>query len=442
MTIKLIYRWFPIWNRKNRYQTVSNRGVRIKHPSLSLRRNSYLLLIGLGISTLGDFIYLVAINVFVLKLTGSAAAVAGLWIIGPVASMITKFWSGSIIDRLNIRRIMIGTDIIRAALVALIPFLSSLWLIYVCLFFLSISKAFFEPAAITYITNIVPVKGRKKFNAFRSLITSSAFLIGPAISGVLLFVSSVHISIWINASSFLVSAIMLYLLPDIHHDHSDRTIRKLNMVVLRNDWKEVFTFSRDHHYIVKVYFLAQFFMIVALGMDAQEVVFTQKVLNLSETEYGLLISLTGVGSIVGATTVSLAAKRLSVKTLMCLGYFMVSVGYVVYAFSFSFWTVAIGFIILGFFNSFSGTGFMTFYQNNVPINMMGRISSIYGIFQSFLQIIFILLIGFTGGMIPIRFSIIAASTFMAVISILQIRLVLMPSKSEYFEEEVELKSTS
>jgi MFS family permease len=395
----------------------------------------------LGISTLGDFIYLVAINVLVLKLTGSAAAVAGLWIIGPIASMLTKFWSGSIIDRLNIRRIMIGTDIIRAILVAAIPFFGSIWLIYVCLFFLSVSKAFFEPAALTYITNVVPEKGRKQFNSFRSLITSSAFLIGPAISGALLLFTSVNMSIWINAFSFIVSAIMVYLLPNVNTE-VDVGVRKISLEILKSDWKEVFKFSQSNLFIVKVYFLAQFFMIVALGMDAQEVVFTQKVLNLSETEYGLLISLTGVGSIFGATIVSIMAKKLSIRVLISSGYFMVSVGYLVYAFSFSFWSVAIGFMILGFFNSFSGTGFMTFYQNNVPVKMMGRISSIYGIFQSFPQVIFILLIGFTGDIIPVRYSIIAASTLMLVISIWKIRLVLMPSKSEYFAEETQLKSIS
>jgi MFS family permease len=393
----------------------------------------------LGISTLGDFIYLVAINVLVLKLTGSAAAVAGLWIIGPIASMLTKFWSGSIIDRLNIRKIMIGTDIIRAFLVAIIPFFSSIWLIYICLFFLSVSKAFFEPAAITYITTVVPEKGRKQFNSFRSLITSSAFLIGPAISGALLLITTVNISIWINASSFIVSAIMVYLLPNVKTE-DDKTVRKLDLKILISDWKEVYKFSQNNLYIVKVYFLAQFFMIVALGMDAQEVVFTQKVLNLSETQYGVLISLTGVGSILGATTVSLLTKKLSIRALISSGYFMVSVGYLVYAFSFSFWSVAFGFMVLGFFNSFSGTGFMTFYQNNVPIKMMGRISSIYGIFQSILQVIFILLIGFTGDIIPVRYSIIAASTLMLVLSIWQIKLVLMPSKSGYFEEEIEHKS--
>lgn len=416
-------------------------GVYINQPSFSQKKNSYLLLFGMGISSLGDFIYLVAINILVLKLTGSAAAVAGLWIIGPIASMLTKFWSGSIIDRLNIRKIMIGTDIIRAILVAIIPFFSSIWLIYVCLFFLSVSKAFFEPAAITYITNVVPEKGRKQFNSFRSLITSSAFLIGPAISGALLIITSVNISIWINAFSFVVSAIMVYLLPNVNTE-VDVTVRKISLEILKSDWKEVFKFSQSNLFIVKVYFFAQFFMIVALGMDAQEVVFTQKVLNLSETEYGLLISLTGVGSILGATTVSMVAKKLSIRVLISLGYFMVSVGYLVYAFSFSFWSVAIGFLVLGYFNSFSGTGFTTFYQNNVPIKMMGRISSIYGIFQSFLQVIFILLIGFTGDIIPVRYSIIAASTLMLVVSILQIRLVLMPSKSRYFTEEAELKSTS
>jgi MFS family permease len=335
---------------------------------------------------------------------------------------------------------MIGTDIIRAALVAIIPFISSIWFIYVCLFFLSISKAFFEPAAITYITNVVPEKGRKQFNSFRSLITSSAFLIGPAISGALLLITSVDISIWINAFSFVVSAIMVYLLPNVNTE-VDLTVRKISLKILKSDWKEVFKFSQSNLFIVKVYFLAQFFMIVALGMDAQEVVFTQNVLNLSQTQYGLLISLTGVGSILGATTVSVVAKKLSIRTLISLGYFMVSVGYLVYAFSFSFWTVAIGFMILGFFNSFSGTGFMTFYQNNVPVKMMGRISSIYGIFQSFLQVIFILLIGFTGDIIPVRYSIIAASTLMVVLSILQIRLILMPSKSMYFAEETELQTS-
>ncbi|TYS01688.1 MFS transporter [Rossellomorea vietnamensis] len=401
---------------------------------MTLLNKNNLLLFGLGISTFGDFIYLVAINILVLQLTGSAAAVAGLWIIGPAASLLTKFWSGSIVDRMNKRKLMIGTDIARALLVALIPFCESVYLIYVVLFFLSLSKAFFEPASIAYITALVPEADRKRFNSFRSLITSGAFLVGPAISGVLILFASVEASIWINSVSFLISAVMLNALPDVEAE-LERT--KITLGVLREDWRVVYLFSRKHGYIAAIYFLSQFFMVIALGMDAQEVVFTRKILLLTEAEYGFLISITGIGSIVGASVVSALSAKLSVKVLMSSGFLLVSAGYLFYAFSFSFWSVAAGFLILGFFNPFWGTGFMTFYQNNVPLDLMGRFTSLFGMLQSILQIVFIMLIGFTGELFPLRYSIITASILMLLISVVLIGLISTPSKSSFYVEEGE-----
>jgi MFS family permease len=261
---------------------------------LSSKKNSFLLLTGISISTLGDFIYLVALNILVIKLTGSAAAVAGLWIMGPVASILTKFWSGSLVDRMNKRKLMINTDIIRAILVATIPFINSIWFIYVCLFFISVAKAFFEPTSMTYITNLIPQKERKQFNSFRSFLSSGAFLIGPAIAGVLLLITSAKIAIWINAFTFIISALMLYLLPNVETWDNTKLIKTLNIKILKEDWKKVFQFSGGNSYIVKVYFLALFFMIVALGMDTQEVVFTQQVLRLSESDFGFLVSIAGL----------------------------------------------------------------------------------------------------------------------------------------------------
>jgi hypothetical protein len=93
-----------------------------------------LLLSAVGISYIGDFIYLVALNLLIFAKTDSVAAVAGLWIIGPIAGIITGFWSGSMIDRLYKKHIMIITDVIRGCLVAIIPLLSELWSIYIVLF--------------------------------------------------------------------------------------------------------------------------------------------------------------------------------------------------------------------------------------------------------------------------------------------------------------------
>ncbi|WP_246945276.1 MFS transporter [Bacillus pinisoli] len=405
--------------------------------NLNSNKNSNLLLAGVGISSLGDFIYLVAINILILRLTGSPAAVAGLWIMGPVASIVTKFWSGSLIDRMNKRRLMIITDLIRAIIIAFIPFISSVWLLYVCLFLLSVARAFFEPTSMIYMTSLIPQEQRKQFNSFRSVFTSGAFLIGPAIAGFLIVATSIHIAIWINAISFVLSAGVILLLPNI--DEKATQVNKFNFKDIVLDWGYVLSFSRKNTYVISVYFLAQIFMVITLGMDAQEVVFTQKVLGLSETDFGLLISITGIGSVIGASVVSILAKRMSIQLLISTGFLFVAVGYMIYAFSFSFLSVAIGFILLGFFNAFSNTGFMTFYQNNVPVDMMGRISSVYSVMISVLQIVSVLLIGFTGEIIPLRYSVIGSSILVLGCGIALAYMVHKPIYKEYFREETTIK---
>ncbi|WP_235714711.1 MFS transporter [Neobacillus dielmonensis] len=414
----------------------NGRGVKLQATAnMTNKRNSFLLLFGVGISSLGDFIYIIAINIFVLKLTGSAAAVAGLWIIGPIAAILTKFWSGSIIDRANKRELMILTDFIRALVVAIIPILPSIWLIYVCLFFLSAAKAFFEPASVTYITSIIPRENRKQFNALRSFVTSGALVVGPAIAGALLMFTTANAAIWINAVSFAVSAFMLFLLPNV--EKSGNHSQSITLKVLMNDWKQVLSYSKKHSYIAAVFFLGQFFWIIALGMDAQEVVFIEKVVGLTETDYGLLVSITGIGYLVGSSALSYFSRRLSIKLLLGLGYVMVAAGYIIYAFSTSFLLVAIGFIVLGFFNSFSNAGLVTFYQNNVPVEIMGRISSVFGTIQSILQIGLVLLIGFSGELFPLRYSMIFASILIFCSSILLVLLVCQRSKESYYREIME-----
>ncbi len=388
------------------------------------------LLASFGISQFGDFVYLVAINVYLYQLTGSAAAVAGLWIIGPLAALLTKFWAGSVVDRADVRRWLIGTDLVRALLVALIPFLSSLPMMYLTLFGLAFVKAFFEPAAIRYLTQMIPESGRKSFNAYRGLITSSAFLIGPALAGLLLLVATPDVAIWINAGSFLVSGVLLLTLPSVSH----ATLSTVRLSDIRTDWRMVSRFSRTNWFVSRIYLVGILSMSLALAMDAQEVVFLQTVVGLTATDYGLLISITGIGSVLGGLTVARFANRLSLKTLLVSGYLFVAIGYLMYATAGSF--------LIGFFNAFAGTGFMTFYQNNVPQALIGRFTSLYGLGQSVIQILLILAIGFTGDLFPLRFSIIAGSVLLSLLSLILIRHVLQPDKEAFFRDDQTTKQIS
>lgn len=149
-------------------------------------KNPILLISGIGISYLGNWIYLIALNLSILNLTGSAAAVAGLYMIRPIAVLLTNTWSGSVIDRVNKRRLMIFVDIIRGLFVCLILFIGSLWFIYLILLLINIVGAFFGPSSSVYITKLIPAENRKRFNSIMSMTSSGAFLVGPAIAGVLI----------------------------------------------------------------------------------------------------------------------------------------------------------------------------------------------------------------------------------------------------------------
>src|SRR5690606_38902582 len=134
-------------------------------------------------------------------------------------------------------------------------------------------------------------------------------------------------------------------------------------------------------------------MIFSFAMDTQEVVFTQRVIGLSEVDYSLLISITGIGSVSGGILLSIFSSKFSLRQMIVIGVLMTAVGYIIYAFSWSFLTMTICFVILGFFNVFINAGISTFYQNNIPVDLMGRVTSIFQLIQSAVQVVFILGIG-------------------------------------------------
>ncbi|MBX9975393.1 MFS transporter [Cytobacillus firmus] len=392
------------------------------------------LLTGIGISRLGDFIYLIAINLIVYDMTGSAAAVAGLWIIGPVTSVLTNSWSGGMIDRKNKKSIMIWTDMARALCVALIPFLGSIGFIYAVLFLISMAKALFMPASTTYITKLVPIESRKRFNSINSLVTSGAFIVGPAIAGGLFLIGTIETAIFLNAASFVFSAVIIWLLPDMDKELKSPSVQTSAYETLRDDWKQVITFARREVFIISVYGCFLAFGLFSLAMDSQEVVFIQDVVGLTEADYSFLVSISGIGFALGALFITIVSKVLSIKQLMGYGMFLTAAGYLIYALADSFMMVVIGFTVLGIFNAFSSAGYQTFYQNNVPVEIMGRMTSVIGVIQSFAQIILLFGIGVLGDLFPLRYTIVILAVLDLILSLYVCWQLLKPGKQQYFSE--------
>ncbi|MGG0644890.1 MFS transporter [Sporosarcina gallistercoris] len=393
-----------------------------------------ILLSSIAISNMGNFIYLIAINIIVYHLTGSAAAVAGLWMISPLTNIATKFWTGSYIDYRSKRKIMMTTYIVRAVFISLIPLAHNMVVIYGILVVLSIANSFYHPASTTYLTIVVPIEKRKRFNSFRSFASSGAFIIGPAIAGAMLFSLSYELTLWINAVLFVVAALVLLLLPEKEVIDKSR-IPVLTIPQVVSDFTVVKDFVIANRYVASVYLGFTMVMLFSFAMDTQEVVFTQRVIGLSEIDYSLLVSITGIGSVCSAILIAIFSTKISLRTMISMGLIMMTIGYLIYAFSWSFLSIMIGFLILGFFNVFLNAGIMTFYQNNVPVSIMGRVTSIYQLIQSIMQVIFIIGVGVLGDVLSLRVVIASLAIVMLVTSVIYAGLVLRSDKKRFYLED-------
>lgn len=347
-------------------------------------RNPVILLISIGIANVGAWIYLIALNLSVLqRADGSAFAVAALYAIAPAAMLVTNGWGGSIVDRFNKKQLIISLDISRAILIGLLPFIHSLEIIYLLVFLLGILNALFIPASMVYVSMLLAPEQRKRFNSFRSLVDSAAFLLGPAIAGVLLVISSVEVAIAINAAALLGSGLLVTLLPNLEGKKvKGEKAESISWTLLKKDLAMVLAFSKSNSNVARVYLVFSGLMVAATALDSMEAAFSIEVLQLREEEYGLLVSMAGAGIIAGSILTTIFIKKLSVAFLMQIGALGTATGYIIYAFSSSFYGAAAGFFVLAFALAFANTGFQTFYQEQIPADMLGRVSSIYGLLEA------------------------------------------------------------
>ena len=371
----------------------------------------FIYLCSVGIANIGGWIYLLAINLMVLEITGSALAVAALYIIKPITQLLVGPWAGSIIDRVSTKHIMVGLDVIRAILIFFIPFTDSILFIYILVFFIQMAGAIFEPASFTYMTLLLPENIRHRFNAILNFVHSGAFVTGPLIAGVLFMIGSLKEALFVNVVIFLLCAALALLLP---RQMSTATFENspITWLNIRNDWSLVVHFSKKAIPFFVLYMMFQMVMLLTAALDSLEVTFAKKVLHLSNTAYGSLVTIAGIGFLVGAICTNILVRFAPAKLLMSLGTLFLSVGYIIYSFSTTYLLASIGFFVLSFFLSISNTGFMTYIQSNIPTEMMGRISSIYEMLSSFIQIIIIAFFGFSSHWFSVKEVVIGGSILM------------------------------
>ncbi len=161
-------------------------------------RNLRLLLAAQFVSLLGDGLYLAVILYYALKVTGGSEQASGLVVVAEnLPYLLVGIWAGVLVDRLDRRRVMMGADLLRAAvLLALFGADRAGWMaaggplmavpVGFAAALLTLGTVFFNPARDALVPSLVPASELTRANAAIAVSQYAAQLLGPLAAALIL----------------------------------------------------------------------------------------------------------------------------------------------------------------------------------------------------------------------------------------------------------------
>jgi MFS family permease len=196
--------------------------VRLLAPYRRLGRNGPLvrLLGGEFVSAIGDWLYIVALLVIVYQETDSAVVLGLVGAARQVPYILLSVPAGIVADRYDRRLVLLSTDIVRGSIMAVLAVITALggplWLIVVLAICATCFAVFFGPAMGSLLPTMV--RDESEFgpaNSAFATLDNLAFVVGPAIGGVLIVFGGITLAFVLNALSFAVIAVVLWRLPRV-----------------------------------------------------------------------------------------------------------------------------------------------------------------------------------------------------------------------------------
>jgi dTMP kinase len=197
--------------------------------------------IALSLSSLGDWLSLLALTALASKLAGGGqaaqnAAVGGVWLTSLLPALILGPLAGAVADRFDRRMNMIVGDVLRAVLYLTIPLnlqlhvVNQLTWMYTVQFLASCASLFWTPAKDATVPNLVPPEKLEQANQLSLLTTYGTAPIAGLVFGLLELISrgigsiagyfttdfnQVNLALYFNVATFVVSALTIMALKEI-----------------------------------------------------------------------------------------------------------------------------------------------------------------------------------------------------------------------------------
>jgi MFS family permease len=285
-------------------------------------RDFRLMWIGACTSTIGTWMQRVAQSWLIYELSNSKFLLALDAFLGDLPVFLFSLIGGVVADRMERRRVLMGSQYVQMACATVLTVLVATHLIHVwhilCLSFVAgFAQAFGGPAYQALIPTLVEKEDMPNAIALNSIQFNAAVTIGPALGGLALAKLGNAWCFGLNALSFLAPIIALSML-------TVRFYPEKNQGTILNSMKQGFRFIRKQGAMEALIVLAFLLTFLAVPSRTYLPVYAKDIFHKGAETYAMFLSVTGMGSIVGALTVAWMGNirnkgRVALTMMICLG---------------------------------------------------------------------------------------------------------------------------
>ncbi|HUF31781.1 MAG TPA: MFS transporter [Acidimicrobiales bacterium] len=285
------------------------------------------------VSALGDWLGFVAIVAIATRIGGASPAAAVSLVMS--ARLIPGFFlapvAGVLVDRWDRKKVMVACDITRAATLATLPFVTTIWGLVVVSLVLEIATLLWSPAKEASVPNLVPKEHLTTANSLSLVAAYGTFPVATLLFALfaklaewlqgiqaleVLRITQESVAIYVDVVTFAASALMISTLA-IPRRRRATTERRIDFGQaareLREGWHFMFLNPTVRAVMVAIGTgLIGGGMLVPLGD-----VFSRQVLGGGSAGFGLLLTALGFGMAAGVGVLSVFQRRIPKVGVFC-----------------------------------------------------------------------------------------------------------------------------
>jgi MFS family permease len=312
---------------------------------LRRQRSFRLLFLATLESGLGTWMATIALTADVTARTNSPWWVSALFIVTFLPSIVVGLLLGPLVDRLSRKRLVVAADLVRLVVFVLLARSGSAVEIIVLASVAGVANSFFRPAVLAGVPNLVDEDELVHGTSLLQATDWAATAIGPVVGGVLVSAAGVHLVYWINAATFLVSALLLVRIP--------ARLLQSEQAITRGHWRDLgdgLAAFRHSLALLTVLVAFAFAMIESGLINVSEIFLAEHALHRGAFGYGLLWTATGVGLVAGSLVSGELLEQRDVRTLYPLIFVVWAAGVLGAGVSPDIWIAALAMVLSGFGN--------------------------------------------------------------------------------------------